>query len=128
MKESVHLCLATALGCFAIVAARDGHAGQLDPSLERTKHVSQHGVTWKFDREVPVGKFVNGDYYVVGPVTVVEIDPASVAGEVKQPRRGRERLVRYHGRWENHCCIRLVRRVADRDGFSSNPRNGMLHQ
>jgi hypothetical protein len=33
--------------------------------------ISIDGVTWKFSTAVPVGRFVNGDYYVVGEVTVV---------------------------------------------------------
>ena len=37
--------------------------------------ISQFGITWTFDGKVPVGKFVNGDYYVVGDVTVVSITP-----------------------------------------------------
>lgn len=38
--------------------------------------VSKDGVTWTFSEAVPVGQFVNGDYYVVGPVTVTAISPA----------------------------------------------------
>jgi hypothetical protein len=38
--------------------------------------VSQYGITWTFDRPARVGQFVNGDFYVVGPVTVAVIDPA----------------------------------------------------
>jgi len=37
--------------------------------------VSQYGITWTFERPAPVGRFVNGDYYVVGEVTVTDIDP-----------------------------------------------------
>jgi hypothetical protein len=37
--------------------------------------VSKDGVTWTFSQPVPVGQFVNGDYYVVGPVTIAAIDP-----------------------------------------------------
>jgi len=44
--------------------------------LELTKTVSQHGITWTFEKPVRVGRFVNGDYYVVGPVTIAAIDPA----------------------------------------------------
>ncbi len=63
-------------------------------TLEDRKKVSQYGVTWTFDREVPVGQFVNGDYYVVGPVTVVKIDPVPVDGRNGSilnldPRRGK---------------------------------------
>ena len=38
--------------------------------------VSEFGITWTFEKPVPVGQFVNGDWYVVGPATVVKIDPA----------------------------------------------------
>lgn len=42
--------------------------------------VEQYGITWKFDRKVRLGRFVTGDYWVVGPVTVVEILPAGGEG------------------------------------------------
>jgi hypothetical protein len=32
--------------------------------------VSQYGITWTFEKPARVGQFVNGDWYVVGPVTV----------------------------------------------------------
>jgi hypothetical protein len=38
--------------------------------------VTKDGITWTFSQPVPVGQFVTGDYYVVGPVTVTAIDPA----------------------------------------------------
>lgn len=38
--------------------------------------VSKDGITWTFSQPVQVGQFVNGDYYVVGPVTVTSISPA----------------------------------------------------
>ena len=50
--------------------------------LELKGSVSQWGITWTFDKPARVGQFVNGDFYVVGPVTVVKIDPA--------PRYGKE--------------------------------------
>lgn len=37
--------------------------------------VSKDGITWTFSQPVPVGQFVTGDYYVVGPVTVTSISP-----------------------------------------------------
>lgn len=40
--------------------------------------VSQFGITWTFDRNCVVGQFANGDYWVVGPVTITGISPASV--------------------------------------------------
>jgi len=37
--------------------------------------ITKDGITWTFSEAVPVGQFVNGDYYVVGPVTVTAISP-----------------------------------------------------
>ena len=42
--------------------------------------VTQYGITWTFDKKVPVGQFINGDYYVVGPVTITAIDPKPLFG------------------------------------------------
>jgi hypothetical protein len=44
----------------------------------RQNPVSQFGITWTFDKEYTVGQFANGDYWVIGPVTIVGINPASV--------------------------------------------------
>lgn len=41
--------------------------------------VERFGITWTFERPVPCGRFVNGDWWVVGPVHVVSIAPASTA-------------------------------------------------
>ncbi len=38
--------------------------------------INKDGITWTFSGPVPVGQFVTGDYYVVGPVTITAIDPA----------------------------------------------------
>ena len=40
------------------------------------KSVSQYGITWTFDKPHRVGQFVTGDWWVVGPVTVVNVSPS----------------------------------------------------
>ena len=40
--------------------------------------VERHGITWTFEKPARCGQFVNGDWYVVGPVTVVAMDPKPV--------------------------------------------------
>jgi hypothetical protein len=35
--------------------------------------VSQYGITWTFDRAYTCGQFVNGDWWVVGPVKITAI-------------------------------------------------------
>lgn len=37
--------------------------------------ITQHGITWAFSKPTRAGQFVNGDFYVVGPVVVTAIDP-----------------------------------------------------
>ena len=41
-----------------------------------TDSVSQYGITWKFAKKHLVGTFVNGDYWVLGPVTITSITPS----------------------------------------------------
>jgi len=41
--------------------------------------VTKDSITWTFDHPVPVGQFINGDYYVIGPVTVTAIDPPTTS-------------------------------------------------
>ncbi|MBX3464889.1 MAG: hypothetical protein KF830_17105, partial [Planctomycetes bacterium] len=45
--------------------------GQLSSSI------TQWGITWTFDHDYQVGQFCNGDWWVVGPVTVVSITPGT---------------------------------------------------
>jgi hypothetical protein len=51
-------------------------------ALPLKESVSDYGITWTFEKPARAGQFINGDWYVVGPVTVVKIDPA--------PRYGNE--------------------------------------
>ena len=42
---------------------------------ETAASVSQWGVTWHFEAEHEIGTFANGDYWVVGPVTITRVTP-----------------------------------------------------
>jgi hypothetical protein len=46
-------------------------------SIPTTNQLSQFGITWTFDKEYNYGKFANGDYWVVGPVKIININPIS---------------------------------------------------
>jgi hypothetical protein len=37
--------------------------------------ITKDGITWTFAAPVRVGQFINGDYYVVGNATVLDIQP-----------------------------------------------------
>jgi hypothetical protein len=48
--------------------------------LPLRESLSQYGMTWTFEKPARAGQFVNGDWYVVGPVTVKAIDPRPLYG------------------------------------------------
>ncbi len=51
--------------------------------------VSQHGITWTFSTNAQVGQFINGDWYVIGPVTVTSVSPSPTSskhGSVVNPQ------------------------------------------
>jgi len=59
------------------VAAAQGAPGAEERAEPRERReVSQYGITWRFDRPVRSGQFVNGDWWAIGPVNVVSITPA----------------------------------------------------
>lgn len=41
-----------------------------------TTSISQWGITWQFSEPREFGTFANGDYWVVGPVTITDMTPA----------------------------------------------------
>ncbi|MEK7413913.1 MAG: sigma-70 family RNA polymerase sigma factor [Planctomycetota bacterium] len=43
--------------------------------------VSQHGITWMFKNPVRVGRFVTGDWYIVGEATIVAMTPKPLFGD-----------------------------------------------
>lgn len=47
---------------------------------ESASSVTQHGVTWTFDRNYTTGQYANGDGWVVGPVTIIAISPTPAVG------------------------------------------------
>ncbi len=50
--------------------------GRSSAALPLQSSITKDSITWTFSQAAPVGQFVNGDYYVVGPVTVTSISPA----------------------------------------------------
>jgi len=47
-----------------------------DANAATASSVSKHGITWTFNTDYEVGQFANGDWWVVGPVTINSITPA----------------------------------------------------
>jgi len=83
-------CLAASLAVLfvsaAASAARPGEA-----AAARREAITQYGVTWAFAAPVQAGRFVTGDWWVVGPVTVKSVSPEPTAdrhGSVVDPPAG----------------------------------------
>ncbi len=53
---------------------------ELNETAGMASSITQYGITWTFDKEYQVGQFVNGDWWVVGPVTIISISPAPASG------------------------------------------------
>lgn len=60
-----------------ILAALFALAATLSSNAATATSVTQRNVTWNFDTSYTVGQYANGDWWVVGPVTITSIDPAS---------------------------------------------------
>ena len=62
------------VGCGGMVSS-SGTPAPPPPAPGTATSITKDGITWTFSQAVPVGQFVTGDYYVVGPVTITAIDP-----------------------------------------------------
>ena len=51
--------------------------GLSQSTVADTDTITSFAITWTFDKKYPVGQYANGDWWVVGPVTVVSITPES---------------------------------------------------
>jgi hypothetical protein len=59
--------------------------------LPLKESVSQYGITWTFAEPARVGQFINGDWYVVGPVIIKAIEPKPLYGQ-EIPKRELDRM------------------------------------
>jgi hypothetical protein len=83
------LALQFASSYFVSVRAMDAAGRKSPPAVSNGVRVhtkqfaavlSQFGITWSFDQPYEFGQFANGDYWVVGPVTITSITPPCVSG------------------------------------------------
>lgn len=55
----------------------DPHADLERAEVQSLRTIEQHGITWTFADPVQAGQYVTGDWWVVGPVLVLDISPNS---------------------------------------------------
>jgi len=46
-----------------------------DSNFTLRSSINQYGITFEFDKNYPTGQFANGDWWVLGPVTITHISP-----------------------------------------------------
>ena len=54
----------------------DENSGTVPAETTEGSTITHNGITWTFSKTVTYGRFVTGDYWVVGPVTVEEVSPS----------------------------------------------------
>jgi hypothetical protein len=91
----------------------------------RQESITQYGITWTFSEPREVGQFVNGDWWVVGPVTITAITPAPgpVDRDDTAVRRNQfgDAAIRPDVRMRNGSMI--VTEPSGRQGYDSRLRN-----
>jgi hypothetical protein len=84
-------------GPVVIYTKRNARAAPRISDLPLKDSVSQYDITWTFEKPARVGQFINGDWYVVGPVTIQAITPRPLYGseipESELDRMDKERPV-----------------------------------
>lgn len=65
--------------CSSLVVAHAAIAADA-PAAAKASELRQYGIAWTFDPPCATGRFVTGDYWVVGPVTVTAVAPAPAPG------------------------------------------------
>ncbi len=70
-----------AVSQFTVYTAANAPVKPAKEDLPLVEQVSQHGITWTFKAKVRAGRFITGDWYVVGPVTVQSISPRPLFGK-----------------------------------------------
>jgi hypothetical protein len=88
--------------------------------------VSQYGITWTFAKPVQVGRFITGDWWVVGPVQVVAVTPEP--GPARQGAKDKAVKSRYGATgMEDNPTLRngsmIVEQSGGKQGYDSRPVN-----
>jgi hypothetical protein len=96
--------LALVIASFVFLMAQDSPSGLRIISSSTTTSLTQYGITWTFSDQVEYGQYVNGDYWVVGPVEVIGISPQTY---------------RSGGVTRNGSMINPVPRTTPRQGYDS---------
>lgn len=75
------------LGALLACPASSQTGGSGSGSFLRT-HVERNGIRWDFDKPERVGQYANGDWWVVGPITLTSITPQTYTNSENRQLNG----------------------------------------
>lgn len=90
------------------------------------REVSQYGVTWTFSEPRRVGRFVNGDWWVVGPAAVVRVTPTpgpAPEGEVTEIKKNQFGDAAHQNDRRMRNGSMIVINGSTRQGYDSRVKN-----
>lgn len=76
-SEAVIVAVAGLLMLSSLAVSAQPSGLRIISSSGTSAQLSQYGITWTFAEPVEFGLYANGDFWVIGPVEIVDIDPAS---------------------------------------------------
>lgn len=99
-----------------------------------TTSITQHGITWFFESPVTYGQFANGDYWVLGPVTIIRIAPDTVVDvqrtteECAHYTHCTNLPAPYQGQFEytGHCIDDHCEYAVANNGWEVNPEYDLI--
>lgn len=77
---------------------------------------SQYGITWTWVEDRQIGQYATGDYWVVGPITITSITPASVV----VPSRSTTQSTTVSNSVINGSMVNPIAGTAAKQGFDSD--------
>ncbi len=98
-----------------------------------TSSISQYNITWTFDKEYEVGQFANGDWWVVGPVTIIQINPTPAydyrygANTCRSAYPPNVTNCTEYPNYSTTCVNNKCEYAYARNGFEINPTPGSIH-
>jgi hypothetical protein len=73
--------LAGVAGCAALSPAADARRPKDPKDPGEAAKLTRYGITWAFSRPRACGRYVTGDWWVIGPVEIIGISPRSDRGD-----------------------------------------------
>ncbi len=126
LRGALLLALLGSLGALTCAVHAEEPEFKATETVKQAPSITRFGITWHFDREARCGVFVNGDPWVLGPVTIVSVTPAPgpAAAETRtkvDKNQFGDASLQDDNRMRNGSMVLL--QASSKQGFDSRARN-----